>query len=850
MSFAKWKFSLHKTHFITGVTILNNTELFNFKFVNRIDERKILCQFLNNELQSNILWINGESGVGKTYFIEKNILECKKKNDVVVYLNKTGEATTSYVSQFINILSDSTQISFFKFIKANYVSIFDVVKKITINILTSNSINDFGLIENGFDLTKQFLTKNKERHNITKVVDNYLKYISKKEKALIILDNFTLCDEESLDIISAVLYNHQYNTNLQFIIVTTKELLKQRFDILMLISEKINVSRITLYPFTSSTYFFDILNELFDLHQCEWDDIKRLYEATNGLPQKLKIFLINLYSHNGIDYREDKAIFAYDKLRTLLQQELIKFDFDSLPPEQKYMLRLVAEWGMPIELTILEELSMYIADIDISLQEFSDKILRKALLDLESIDIFEKVYENTTCLIKIKHDSIYYAVNQLLRENIVKSRFIHFCMLQFINIKRCILPYDKFASLEAYHAFLSKADGWYQINATYGLKLAKEKQYMKAQKVLDRLSEYIQELPTIQRLEIAQNAYNAGEYKKAESIINLIQVEVLNINEIFLMQTIRCRIYLMLLDYPTAINSINQLLDNFHELSLTQHLEALYLKEVALCLSPKEYGSAKCLFDEIVHQYRMELKGEGMFWMERIYRTAMDYYRGETSKKYLLKALDICHSIQDDEELAKATHNFGFECFRCGEYDKALECFQTCKNILENIKPHEISYCLNNIAVINMVNKDYDTALDMLTEATFWNKSDYATATIIGNKMLCHYFLNHTTEWMKLKENLLDFIQKTPCIDDKIYKKIYTNLAVIAIEQDKYSYAKCLLEKCLPYIKSGTPYSSVRVKKLLAQLNGEDNQQVYSEEFSDYYYNLPFEPWILTFGNE
>lgn len=830
---------------------MNNTELFNFKFVNRISERKTLCQFLNNELQSNILWINGESGVGKTYFIEKNILECKKENDIVVYLNRTGEATTSsYVSQFINMLSDSTKISFFKFIKANYVSIFDVVKKITINILTSNSINDFGLIENGFDLTKQFLTRNKERHNIIKVVDNYLKYISKKENALIILDNFTLCDEESLDIISAVLYNHQYNTNLQFIIVTTAELLKQRFDILMLISEKINVARISLYPFTSSTYFFDILNELFDLHQCEWDDIKRLYEATNGLPQKLKIFLINLYSQNGIDYRADKAIFAYDKLRSLLQQELIKFDFDSLPAEQKYMLRLVAEWGMPIELTLLEELSMYIADIDISLKEFSDKILRKALLDLESIDVLEKVYENTMCLIKIKHDSIYFAVNQLLRENIVKSRFIHFCMLQFINIKRCNLPYDKFASLEAYHAFLSKADGWYQINAKYGLNLAKEKQYMKAQKVLDRLSEYIQELPTMQKLEIAQNAYNAGEYKKAESIINLIQVDALSINEIFLMQTIRCRIYLMLLDYPTAISSINQLLDNFHEMSSTQHLEALYLKEVALCLSPKEYSSAKCLFDEIVHQYRLEAKGEGKLWIERIYRTAMDYYRGEISKKYLLKALDICHSIQDDEELAKATHNLGFECFRCGEYDKALEYFQTCKNILENIKPHEISYCLNNIAVINMVKADYDSALDMLTEATFWNKSEYATATIIGNKMLCHYYLKHTSEWVKLKEKLLNFIKKTPCIDDKIYKKIYTNLAVIAIEQGDCTHAKSLLEKCLPYLKSGTPYSSVRVKKLLMKLSGEDNQQLYLEEFSDYYFNLPFEPWVLTFGNE
>lgn len=826
---------------------MNNTELFNFKFVDRINERKTLCTFLNHEMENNILWLNGASGVGKTYFIEKNILDNKKENDVVVYINKIGEATTSYIYQFINMLSESSQISFFKFIKTNYVSIFDAVKKITVNILVSNSINDFGLVENGFDLTKQFLTKNKERHNIIKVINNYLKYVSKKSKALIILDNFTLCDEESLDVFSSVLYTHQTNNNLQFIVVTTSELLKKRFDILSLLSEKINVVRISLYPFTSSTYFFDILNDLFDLSQCEWDDIKRLYEVSNGLPQKLKIFLMNLYSQNGIDYQKEKAIFIYDKLRNLLQEELIDFSFYSLPAEQRYMLRLVTEWGMPIKLTLLHEVSMYIASIDTSLQEFSENILRKALLDLENIGILEKTYENNICQIKVKHDSIYYAVSHLIRENIVKSRFIHFCMLQFIKLNPDMVPYNDFFSLEAYHSFLAKADGWQQINVEYGLTLAKEKQYIKAQKVLDRLSEYIQELSPIQKLSIAQNAYNAGEYEKAESILNLLQTDTLNINEFFLLQTTKCRIYMMLLNYSKAIESISQLLDDYVEVESVQHLEALYLKEVALCLTPKKYMDAKYLFEEIIREYHKE---DGMFWMERIYRTSMDYYRGELSKKYLMEALDICQLLQDDEEFAKATHNFGFECFRCGEFDEAFEHFQTCKNILENIKPHETSYCLNNIAVIHMVRQEYDTALDILAEAAFWNKSDYAMVTISGNKMLCHYYLNHVHEWKTLKEYLLGFIETSPYIDDKIYKKIYTNLAVIAIDQKEYLYAKYLLGQCLPYLKKETLHSSARVKKLMKQLEDNDGSEPQLEAYYEYYCGIPFEPWVLTFGNE
>ena len=277
---------------------MKNTELFRFGFVDRTKERAALAKFLNHELSSNILWINGASGVGKTYFIEKNILESKQDGDVVVYLNKMGEAATSpYLTWFIKELSETSKISFAEFIRANYSSIFDIAKKVAVKALTSNSINDFGLMDGGLDLTKQFLTaNNKERHSLIKVIDRYLKYVSKKSEALIILDNFTYCDEESLDIFSSVIYSHQGDDRLQFILVTTQEELEKRLDILTLLSEKIDVIKISLKPFSSSSYFFDILDKLFDLRQCQREDIQRLYQVCNGLPQKLKIFLMTAAS--------------------------------------------------------------------------------------------------------------------------------------------------------------------------------------------------------------------------------------------------------------------------------------------------------------------------------------------------------------------------------------------------------------------------------------------------------------------------------------------------------------------------------------------------------------------------
>lgn len=828
---------------------MKNTELFRFGFVDRTKERATLAQFLNHELSSNILWINGASGVGKTYFIEKNILEPKQNGDVVVYLNKMGEAATSpYLTWFIKELSETSKISFAEFIRANYSSIFDIAKKVAVKALTSNSINDFGLMDGGLDLTKQFLTSNnKERHSLIKVIDRYLKYVSKKSKALIILDNFTYCDEESLDIFSSVIYSHQGDSRLQFVLVTTQEELAKRLDILMLLSEKIDVVKISLKPFSSSSYFFDILDKLFDLRQCQRDDIHRLYQVCNGLPQKLKIFLMTLYSQDGIDYQNEKATFAYDKLLQLLRRDLITFDYDGLPKEQKFILRLVVEWGQPIELAVLQNLIDYIANLDTSLQDFTGNVFRKALLELENLDILEKTYTTDLCQIKIKHDSIFYAVCQLLQEDSVKSRFIHFSMLHFLKTN-----WNRFASgerdtLEAYHSFLAKTDNWYQINANLGLSLAERKQYIKAQKVLDRLSEYIQRLPTNQQLDIALNAYNAGEFEKADSILDLAASESITLQEQFLLQSTRCRTAMMRLDYPRALSSIGELLDCGLEISTEQRLEALYLKEVALCLAPRGYTKAKRLFRKIVQEFEPE---DSLFWMERIYRTAMDYYRGDMSKKYLQHAQTLSDELSDDEEFAKSTHNLGFEHFRCGEYQDAMACFQKGRSILEDIKPHEMSYSLNNIAVVYMVNKEYAQALEILEEASFWNRSDYAMVTIKGNQMICHHYESNVEDEKRLENELMRFLEKEPLIDDKIYKKIYTNLAILYMNRHDNEHALTLLKQCLPYLKHETPHSSARVKKLLNILGDKDGQDIPLKRYKGYYYSLHFDPWVLTFGNE
>lgn len=47
---------------------MKSTNLFQFPFTDRSVERKILFDFIKSKHDTNILWLNGDHGIGKTFF--------------------------------------------------------------------------------------------------------------------------------------------------------------------------------------------------------------------------------------------------------------------------------------------------------------------------------------------------------------------------------------------------------------------------------------------------------------------------------------------------------------------------------------------------------------------------------------------------------------------------------------------------------------------------------------------------------------------------------------------------------------------------------------------------------------
>lgn len=75
---------------------MKNIDLFSFEFVDRENERMVVKNFILSPATDNVLWIHGESGVGKTELV--TYFSSCFSNYKYIHINPVKTQTTSYFS--------------------------------------------------------------------------------------------------------------------------------------------------------------------------------------------------------------------------------------------------------------------------------------------------------------------------------------------------------------------------------------------------------------------------------------------------------------------------------------------------------------------------------------------------------------------------------------------------------------------------------------------------------------------------------------------------------------------------------------------------------------------------------
>ena len=107
-----------------------------------------------------------------------------------------------------------------------------------------------------------------------------------------------------------------------------------------------------------------------------------------------------------------------------------------------------------------------------------------------------------------------------------------------------------------------------------------------------------------------------------------------------------------------------------------------------------------------------------------------------------------------------------------------MKCYNEACNIISDFRIHETAYCLNNIAVCNMLNVNYEEALCRLTEAALISTSFYANYCIATHTMMCNLRLFRTQTVLKIANNLCQKNSDTKILDLTILRRVNMNLCI------------------------------------------------------------------------
>ena len=205
---------------------MDTTELFEFCFVDREQERQILNNFFNNK-QETTLWIKGASGFGKTTFF--NYMFEKWNQYSLCYINiRTDTTSIEIISDFIIQLQQYANMDFISQFKNHYKKFYNNIYK-TIKVIPEMIFPQISnVISVLLDTSYTIVTNNGENKNCIEVIIDYISDILKRRKLCICIDNFSRCDLQTASIFFQIFKTFLLQDYFRSCIITTTEELSDK----------------------------------------------------------------------------------------------------------------------------------------------------------------------------------------------------------------------------------------------------------------------------------------------------------------------------------------------------------------------------------------------------------------------------------------------------------------------------------------------------------------------------------------------------------------------------------------------------------------------------------------------
>lgn len=806
---------------------MRTPELFDFQFVDRNEERKILNNFFQNVTEQT-LWIKGDSGLGKTTFF--NYVYNNWRNYCLCYVNIKNEYTASDILQtFILELQKYSDTDFVSMIKKKYKKFYNTIYKNSKDITNEIFPNISSAISVILDVAYTVVTLSDKQVNSREMIIEYIQTILTNRKVCICIDNFSRCDMETAELFFYIFKYFFAEENFRSCIITTSEDLSE--DLQQEIFRNLPYKEIKIKNLNNYVYFSEILNPIFNLRNFESVDIEYLYKKCNGSPKRLSTIISKLLEKDGITISADsKAEIDKNKLFSILQSEYIRFDSDDFTSAQKWIIFSYLCLSEKTNVNLLEELALFIASKMYLYKSYNIDRFRQELEGLIDNKILLYNLDETVSSI---HDIDYREMMNIFEDSSFKPMFSQYAY-EFLNGKADILEQQKLLCRLARDASIN---GWKQSNFRYGKKLARNKQYYDAQKVFSYLRPYLNKLHIMQTLFIAINSYHTGNYRLAIDELSTISLDDL--------QFAKAQYY-YLFYIGKSYNNVGQPRQaaEFLERSLKktktgsrEYVQTLNMLHMYYLEIDGKADLSKKYFNDIRVGYKEQFPD--------IWANTMRGCHNFLSCSEAINTLHEAEEILDDElEIAYIKNTEGFLYAKSNYLCDAKKIFGEATKTIKRLRIHEYSYAANNYAICYMLDKNYQEAKEIIQEALLWNRTEYGNLVLQNHLMICNLYLHMHSDAQKYYSFLGDYIEKNPNADTIMKRKLYMNLAIASSVLKLPLQERCYLNKCGPLVK-GTS-SEWRY----CQLNNNIDNSSIPHPKNQCSAILDFDPWFIVYAHD
>lgn len=805
---------------------MQKTELFDFSFVNRNHQQKIFKRFISN-FNKEILWINGNSGVGKSEFI-KYMLSQNEQYTFVYYLVMENNKSEDVLKGFIQELQKEGAFNFGDFIQKEYKRFYNTLSSTTITITKTFGANISEIVSAILDITNYVVTKNEERRESIDVIRKYIENVLNNKMLFICIDNFSKCNEDIMVLFLNVFKPFLNDEKCKICIITTDEDMNDEKK--LKIRETVSSTSICIEGFKEYRYFWEIMDPIFEMKNFSSEDIKYLSSKCQGKPHNLSIIISKLLDHQGIlcDTTRKKAYIYKNVLQEILKAESIKYNENNFSSIQQLILFSFLCLYQGVEIKIVKELAMYISTRNILYMGFTENKFHEELLEL--------IRDNKLCtdgvILETCHDSDYIDYVDIFKRSPI-YQIISQHAYEFILCHEALNMHE---DLICRHMREAKIEKWEERNFLYGKKLFESHLYYDAEKVFSPLLNMADSLSENQLLLIAINEYNAGYYDIAIKIFSEIDIQKLAspYYKFYLLFYWGKSIYNSIGDVPKAISKLTESTNHVSDTS-EEYVNVQNLLQMLYFELPGNYDKALAIFNNIQNNYKTT---QPKAWASTMRGCHNFIKEKEVALKLLVEA---CACTDDELEHAYIDTTRGFVYVRAGELDNAKQYFEKAYIAIKHMKIHESSYAANNLAVCNMIENKYPEAKELLLEGLFWNRTNYGKIVLHVHLMICDIFLGNTLEAEKYYNFLTDLIDNRTPQDEIILRKVLINLAIASKELGKPIQYSLYIEKAEKYVQKTSSEWRYHVIREITDAPEPENM---------YYRYSKFDPWFLVYAHD